>query len=129
MRFTHLLLAFALLLGLSGVAKADSEFTKSAIQMGTSYCTDVSFDCEQLKTIQPEIIAAANQCIAQRFAINENVMSNFRMSGEYENCVLSERPVKNQSSFNVWAICCVKKAGDENKCEMNCTRYVDQKQN
>ncbi|MDX1922136.1 MAG: hypothetical protein SFW65_03275 [Alphaproteobacteria bacterium] len=129
MRFTHLFLALALIIGLSNVAKADGDFTKSAIQMGTSYCTEASFDCDQLKSSQSEIVAAANACVAQRFNISENVMSNFRMSGEYENCVLSDRAVKNQSGFNVWAVCCVKKAGDEGKCEMNCTRYVDQKQN
>lgn len=127
MRFKHLLLAFVFLLGFSGIASADSDFYKSGIQMGTSYCPNASFDCENLNQSRAEIIAAAQECASSRLDITDKVMTNFSSSGEYENCVLSDRPSKDNRGVNNYAICCVKKSGGD-KCEMTCTRYIDQKQ-
>jgi hypothetical protein len=125
MMIKRLILALMLVFSFSGVAMADSDFYKSAIQMGTSYCPDTSFDCSNLAQSRTEIIAAANECAASRLDITEKVMSNFSTSGEFENCVLSDRSVKDRRGVNNWAICCVKKNGDT--CEMTCTRYIDQK--
>jgi hypothetical protein len=125
MTIKRLILALMLVLSFSGDAMADSDFYKSAIQMGTSYCPDTSFDCDNLGQSRAEIIAAANECAASRLDIAEKVMTNFSTSGEFENCVLSDHSVKDRRGVNNWAICCVKKNGEA--CVMTCTRYIDQK--
>ncbi len=125
MLFKQMLLAFILLFSFSTNAYADADFVKSAIQMGTSFCPDASFDCDNLSSQQREIIAAANECAENRLDFSEKVMSDFNSSGQYENCVISDRPFKDRRGINNWAVCCIKKNSD--KCEMSCTRYIDQK--
>ncbi len=125
MSIKNMLLALMMLFAFSGTAMAEADFTKSTIQMGTSFCPNASFDCDSLSQSRAEIIAAANECAESRLDFTDKVMSDFSSSGEHENCVLSDRPFKDRRNVSNWAICCVKKNGD--KCEMSCTRYIDQK--
>jgi hypothetical protein len=133
MVFKRILIAIALLVAFagttfSGTAMAETpEFYKSAIQMGTSQCPDVSFDCERLTSNQSQIIDAANQCVTSRMGVRSRIMSDFQSSGEHENCVLSGQPEKNSAGTSVWVICCVKKEANSETCGMSCTRYIDQK--
>jgi hypothetical protein len=125
MSIKQMLLALIMLFTFSSAAMADADFTKSAIQMGTSFCPNASFDCDNLSQSRAEIIAAANECAETRLDFTEKVMSDFSSSGQYENCAIADHPFKDHRGVNNWAICCVKKNGD--KCEMSCTRYIDQK--
>lgn len=125
MQLKQILIAVMMLISLIGTAHAD-DFYKSAIQMGTSYCPNTSFDCDNLSQSRNEIVEAANECVSNRLDITEKVMSSFSSSGEHENCVLSDRAFRDNRGVNNWAICCVKKSGND-KCEMSCTRYIDQK--
>ncbi len=127
MSIKKLLLAIVLLLGFSTSAHAEADFVKSAIQMGTSFCPNVSFECDNLSSQQKDILVAANECVASRFNMTDRVMSEFSSSGEYENCAISGSPFKNNKGVNVYAICCVKKDSSDGNCSMSCTRYIDQK--
>ena len=126
MRIKQIILAIILLLSFSASAFAGSDFYKSAIQMGTTYCPGASFSCENLSASQSEIVAAANECVKNRLDITDKVMSSFTSSGEHENCVLSDRAFSDRRGVNNWAICCIKKNSDD-ACELTCTRYIDQK--
>lgn len=125
--FKRIILAITLMFAFSHSASADADFMRSAIQMGTTFCPNVNFDCGNLLSQRQEIVAAANNCIAERMMIPDKIMNDFRSSGEYENCVLPDQPSKNSSGVSVWAVCCVKKDSSSDTCTMSCTRYISQK--
>lgn len=125
--FRKILIAVALLFAFTHNASAEADFMRSAIQMGTTFCPGATFDCGNLLSQRQDIVAAANACIADRMMIPDKIMSDFRSSGEYENCVLADQPSKNSSGTSVWAVCCVKKDSGGEACTMSCTRYISQK--
>jgi hypothetical protein len=115
---TKLMLALILTISFSSLASAESDFYKTGIRMGTTTCSDSALECENLSSQQKEIMAIANACTKSDFMINESVMSDFRLSGEFENCVLSDRGVKDSRGVNNYAVCCVKKAANSENCTM-----------
>ncbi|NDE89687.1 MAG: hypothetical protein EB059_00890 [Alphaproteobacteria bacterium] len=127
MRIQHILIALLLMIGFSGIGHADSDFTKSAIRMGTTTCSDSNFECNNLLSQQKEITSTANECVKNDFLINDAAMTDFKMSGEFENCVLSAQAVKDSRGTNNYAVCCIKKSPSSDMCRMTCTRYIDQK--
>lgn len=107
-------------------ASEPGSFFDSGIRMGTSYCRDAAFECDNIGLQQTEIIEAANRCIEDRFNIEEPIMTETGY-GEYENCVLPSGVVPNARGFGTWAVCCVKKKNSGEGCNLYCTRYIDQK--
>lgn len=106
---------------------AHAQFYKSGIQMGTSYCPDITVDCGRIGMQRTEIIDAANACVKDRIDISEPIMQDFSTSGEFENCVLPRTTAKNSDGFTTWAICCVQKIPEDGTCGLFCTRYITPK--
>jgi hypothetical protein len=102
-------------------------FYNGGIRMGTSYCRGASFDCNNIGLSQTEIVAAANDCVKSRFRIEKEIMASWSDSGEFENCVLPIEPAVNERGMGEWAVCCIKR-DESSQCNLQCTRYIDQKQ-
>lgn len=117
--------AFVLALTIAGPTYAQ-DFLKSGIKMGTIGCPESDYICNDISSIQNEVIAKSNECIKNIFGIDEAIMTNFSMSGEYENCVMPGKPHKNEADRQVWAVCCLKKIEGET-CNLVCTRYITPK--
>jgi hypothetical protein len=101
-------------------------FYNGGIRMGTSFCRNATFDCNNIGLSQTEIVVAANQCIKSRFQIQKEIMASWSDAGEFENCVLPVEPSTNERGMGEWAICCIKK-DESGQCNLQCTRYIDQK--
>lgn len=101
------------------------DFYKTGMRMGTAYCPNTEIDCSDVTGRTSDLVQNANTCIASQLGIPEPIMSDFKSSGEMENCIVPSQPFANARGFNVWAVCCVKKNGDA--CNLECTRYTSQR--
>jgi hypothetical protein len=146
MRFFTFLAGFIFLLGLAAPAMAQDsappatgpastasasaggDFYKNGLQMGTALCGNPgSYSCDNVALNSDALIQAANQCAATYQSINEKIMTEFRNSGEYENCILPSKMYTDVNGINSWAICCVRRMESGQECSLICTRFIANK--
>ncbi len=90
----------------------------SGIRMGTTYCPDAHFDCQNL--VPESVVEAANDCVAKRFNVQQKIMVTLdKGPGGDDPCVFPGDIEHTES----WAICCVKPS-DKETCGLNCTRFI-----
>jgi len=146
MRLSTLLAAFVFLLGFAGSALAEDaptnttaaqtgssqaasgEFYKNGIQMSTTLCDNAGkYSCSTVGSDSSTVIDAANTCITTYHGINDRIMSEFKTSGEYENCVLPSKMYTDANGTNVWSICCIRRMQPGEDCSLVCTRFISNK--
>ncbi|QQR69830.1 MAG: hypothetical protein IPI58_04075 [Alphaproteobacteria bacterium] len=124
-------LALALLtLPLAGAmavpVRDEAPFNESPILMMNGACKQ-KVTCSNLSRQSRQIISSANECMRERFRAKKNMLSEFRSSGDFENCAVPGGGdyVLNQQKLASWGVCCVKQQGDA--CQLICGLYMSPK--
>jgi len=112
----------------SAAPQASGEFYKNGIQMSTTLCDNSGkYSCSSVTSDSEAIIDASNKCVTTYHGINERIMSEFKTSGEYENCVLPSKMYTDANGTNVWSICCIRRMQPGEECSLVCTRFISNK--
>lgn len=104
----------------------DSEpFNRKANYGGSRTCGE-PFPCQDAQYSTYDIVAKANECVANRLSLTTGIMSEFVGFGAYENCVIPNNyelhPVTK--SYR-WAVCCLETVEEApESCRMRCHLYT-----
>jgi len=126
MRRAALLLALSLL-SMPALAASPSSGTPV---FGQTWCTPAfqcpsSFSTEMIRSMLPRIVAQANSCIANRFAMRMNGGYFEESIGLDANLCLTTKPLtKATTGLTMTPKCCVAAvAGSAGRCQIVCTKY------